>query len=190
MPTRKTGASSSFPPRRSLTSSAASSVRRLGVRGRTCASSSPTSAAALATSRTRSTSRCAHGVPRRSQGAACASTARARRPSSLTACAMPSASISSRGSERTAPSPRERSSASPIRALTPRTAIRSLPRPWARSRRSTPARTLRATPTPFTPTVPPRARCAATVCRRPRSRTMQISTSARRPSASNRSNTA
>ena len=187
---RKMDVSSLLPPRRSRTSSAALSVRRLYVRGRTYASSSPTLAAALATSRTRSMSRCAHGAPRRSQGAACASTARARRPSFLTACAMPSASTSSHGSERTAPSPRARSSASPIRALTPRTAIRSSPRPWARSRRSTLARILRATPTPFTPTVPLRARCAATGCRRPRSRTTRTLTSARRPSASSRSNTA
>ena len=97
---------------------------------------------------------------------------------------------SSRGFIRTARLPRARSSASPIRALTPRTAIQSSQRQWVRSRRSTPARILRATPTPFTQTAPPRARCAATACRRRRSRTTRTSTSAPEPLAWSRSNTA
>ena len=86
--------------------------------------------------------------------------------------------------------PRARSSASPIRARMPRTVIRSSPRPWARSRRSIPATISRATLTPCTQTAPPRARCAATACRRRRSRTTRTSTSARRPLAWSRSNTA
>ena len=187
---RKMAASSSCPPRRSRTSSAASSVRRSGVRGRISASSSPTSAEALATSRMRSMSRCARGALRRCTENACASTARVKRHSSVTVCATRSASISSRGSIRTARLPRARSSASPIRARMPRTAIRSSPRLWARSRRSIPATISRATLTPCTQTAPPRARCAATACRRRRSRTTRTSTSARRPLAWSRSNTA
>ena len=115
--TRKMAASSSCPPRRSRTSSAASSVRRSGVRGRISASSSPTSAEALATSRMRSMSHCARGALRRCTENACASTARVKRHSSVTVCATRSASISSRGSIRTARLPRARSSASPIRRV-------------------------------------------------------------------------
>ena len=182
-PTAKTAASPSFPRRRSPTSSAGSSVRRWEDLGQIFRSSSPISAAASATSRTRSMSRFAPGAPRRSTAGASASTARARKRLSPTVCAMPSGSTSSRGCIRTARLPPEKSSASPIRAHTRPTGTRSWPRPWARSRRSIRAQTLRAMPTPSTPTAPLRARCAATACRRPRSRTTQILKIARKLSA-------
>ena len=180
---RKTDASRSSPPRRSRTSSAASWDRRSAARGATSASSSPISAVALATSRMRCMSRFARGAPRRSAGAACASTARARRRLSPTACATPSASTSPRGCAATGRSLRARWSASPIRVPTPRTDTSSSPRRWARLPSTIPVTTWSATRGRCSPTAPPRAPCADTACRRRRLPTSRTSTSARRPSA-------
>ena len=83
-----------------------------------------------------------------------------------TACAMPSVSISSHGCGRTVPLPPARWSASPIRALTPPMATLSWPRRWAPSRSTIPVTIWSATHGPCSPTVPPPALCAATVCRR------------------------
>ena len=95
-------------------------------------SSSPISAAASATSRTRCMSRCARGAPRRWAGAAsrmdCATGGDLRlqpRPP------CHPHSISSPGFGRTARWRPGRWSASPTREPTPPTAIPSAPRPWA-----------------------------------------------------------
>ena len=103
--------------------------------------------------------------------------------SSPTASATPSARTSSRGCIRTAPLPPRRSNASPIRAATPPTAIRSWPRRSAHSTSIIPAPTLRATLTPSSPTARRRVPCAATVCRRHRSRTNPTRSSVQRLSA-------
>ena len=180
LPMRKTAVSSWWRPPRSPISSAASWARPWAVPGRTFRSSSPTSAAASATSRTPCMSPCAPGAPRRWAAAASVSTAPVRRRSSLTACATPSASTSSPGCTRTVPLPHGKWSASPTRALTPPTVTPSRPRPWALSPRSTPATTSRATPGRCTPTAPRPAPCAATACLRPPLPTMPTLTSAPR----------
>ena len=180
-PTRRTAVSWWCPPPRSPISSAGSWDRRWVAPGRIFRSSSPTSAAASATSRTPCMSRCAPGAARRWAAAASAWTAPARRRSSPTACATPSASTSSHGSTRTAPSPPARWSASPTRALTPPTVTPSWPRPWAPSRRSIPATTSRVTRGRCIPTAPRPVPCAAMACPRPPLPTTPTLTSAPRP---------
>ena len=155
------------PPPRSPTSSAGWWGRHWVCPGARCGSSSPTSAAALATSRTLCTSLCAPGSPPRWGDGWCIWSAAGRRPLSLTGSATPSAPTSSPTSGRTAPWWPGSLRPGPTRGPTPPTATASWPRAWAPSPSSTPATIWSATAGRSTPTAPPPAPCVVMGSPRP-----------------------